>query len=217
MHNDKRKKFRIKVFVSFTLALSFVMSSVSGVLLYLRPEGSLAAWTGWSILGLDKKQWEGMHSVSVLIFLLSSIFHIVYNWKVFVSYFRNKKKGRIFADFFSSVREFSAAVLLVGIIFSGFLTGWSPFQWITNLRSEFKDGFPSVAVQPPAPDADKMTMAEISALLGVQKDRFLDAVFRSGIRMEGLEQTLTDVSLKNNLTPEEIFSRLKTKLAQPLP
>ena len=45
------------------LLLSFLVSAVSGIILFVRPEGSLARWVGWSVLGLDKAQWEAVHIV----------------------------------------------------------------------------------------------------------------------------------------------------------
>lgn len=47
------------------LLLSFVVSAASGVILFFRPEGSLARWIGWSVLSLDKKQWEAVYRALV--------------------------------------------------------------------------------------------------------------------------------------------------------
>jgi len=49
--------FRPRRLVTNLLLLSFLASAISGVILFFRPEGSLARWIGWSVLALDKKQW----------------------------------------------------------------------------------------------------------------------------------------------------------------
>jgi hypothetical protein len=62
----RRKRFRWRPFASFGPLWSFVLSALAGIALYLRPEGSLASWSSWSMLGLDKNTWEGVHTLAVL-------------------------------------------------------------------------------------------------------------------------------------------------------
>ena len=55
LHDESNAmKFRTKGFVSLLLALTFLVASFSGVILYLTPRGRVANWTGWTMLGLDK-------------------------------------------------------------------------------------------------------------------------------------------------------------------
>jgi hypothetical protein len=83
-----RRRFRLKTFISLSLFLAFVAASTAGLALYLRPEGSLAAWSGWRFLGIGKKGWEGIHTIFVgLLFVLGSA-HIVINRKTLLAYFR---------------------------------------------------------------------------------------------------------------------------------
>ena len=48
----------------------FLAAAASGIVLFLRPEGSLASWAGWHVLGIDKKGWEGVHILSVIMFVV---------------------------------------------------------------------------------------------------------------------------------------------------
>ena len=68
----KANSFRFRAFTVFWLTFSFLLSVLSGAILFLRPEGSLATWTGWTALGLNKKQWEGVHAVFVLTLVVSA-------------------------------------------------------------------------------------------------------------------------------------------------
>lgn len=218
MLNRSKKVFRLKVFVAFALTFFFVLSSISGIILFMRPEGSLAAWTGWSALGLDKKQWEGVHAVSVFLFFMIALFHLVYNWRVLISYLRNRKKqpGGL-SGYIASFREFIAALLLVGIIFWGAMKKWPPLGWIADLRATFKSGQPVARVQPPVADAEKLTLAELSRLFGVKEERFLAAAGESKLRIKHLGQSLAEAARQNGLTPEEIFIRFRLMLALPPP
>jgi hypothetical protein len=66
---------------------------LSGVILYIAPEGSLSRWIGWDVFGLTKKQWEYQHAMFSLLFVLFSIFHIFrINWGLLLSYFALEKK-----------------------------------------------------------------------------------------------------------------------------
>jgi hypothetical protein len=83
--------FHFRNFTSLLLFLLFSICALSGLMLYLRPEGSLANWVGWSALGMDKKQWEGIHAVFVLVFSIAVLVHLIYNWKVLAANLRSKK------------------------------------------------------------------------------------------------------------------------------
>ena len=204
----KNNTFRWRVFISFFLAGTFLLSAVSGIILFLRPEGSLAAWTGWSLLGLDKKGWEGLHAAAIFFFLLSAVTHLAYNWRALLAYCRRrgeqgKGTGRC--------REFAAALLLASLLLAGALGNWPPLRWIVDLRGAFKSGAAVVAVPPPVAAAEKMTLAELCPLLGVSGEELLAAARRSGIRVEGLGQTLEEAAEKNGLSPEKAFVLLGAK------
>lgn len=76
---DKLKKndFKLRPFISLVLFSSFGLVVFSGLALYLRPEGSLARWTNWKMLGLDKKGWEGAHTFFCLVFVMTAALHLL--------------------------------------------------------------------------------------------------------------------------------------------
>ena len=80
------RRFRIRVFVSFGIMFSFLVSALAGIVLYFRPEGSLASWTRWQALGIDKKGWEGVHTVTVVLFLVFAAVLVTINLLVDISY-----------------------------------------------------------------------------------------------------------------------------------
>ena len=51
---------RIRGFVSLLTALSFLIMAVSGLILFIVPEGRIANWHDWRFLGLTKNQWGDM-------------------------------------------------------------------------------------------------------------------------------------------------------------
>jgi hypothetical protein len=209
---SKNRTFRWRAFISFLLLFSFLLSALSGVLLFARPEGSLAAWTAWSALGLDKKQWEGVHVVSVFLFFFSVLVHLVFNWRALTAYCRRRKEqaGTSFKNP-GRWREFSAAALLAVLLLIATLLKWAPAQWLVDLRGAYKSGSPYVAATPPSADADKLSLAKLCPLLGIDEAQLLAAARRSHIRVESLAQTLAEGAMANSTTPEKVFILLKTK------
>jgi len=207
-----KSTFRWRAFVSFLLFLSFLLSGLSGLILFLRPEGSLAAWSGWSALGLDKKGWEALHAVAIFYFLLGAIAHLAFNWRALLAYCR-RRTAPVGATMrgAGACRELAIALLLSGLVLAAALGSWIPARWIINLRAGFKSGTAVVDVPPPAVDAEQRTLAALCPLLGTDESRLLAVARSAGIRVDSPAQTLADVAKKNGLSPEEVYIRLGGK------
>ena len=77
----KMKRFHTRAFVSLLLTCSFFVLLVTGIVLYITPQGRVAHWTGWTIAGLGKEQWSAVHIVISLLFLTSAALHLYFNWR----------------------------------------------------------------------------------------------------------------------------------------
>ncbi|MEJ5166449.1 MAG: DUF4405 domain-containing protein, partial [Thermoanaerobaculia bacterium] len=75
------EKFKVRRFFVLLIFFSFLLMTISGLVLYFTPQGRVAYWVEWKFLGLTKDDWTNLHTVSWFLFLISSIFHIYYNWK----------------------------------------------------------------------------------------------------------------------------------------
>jgi hypothetical protein len=207
-----KNTFRWRAFVSFLLLFSFLLSGISGVILFLRPEGSLAAWSGWALLGLDKRGWEAVHAVAIVYFLLGAGVHLAFNGRALLAYCR-RKTGLIAAARrgTGACRELALALLLSALVLAAALGGWIPARWIIEMRAGFKSGAGAVNVPPPVVDAEQRTLAELCPLLGTDESRLLAVARRAGIRVDSPAQTLADVARKNGLSPEEVYILLGGK------
>ena len=85
---EQKKKTNIRAITSLTITLSFALMAFSGIILYLSPKGRVANWTGWTMAGLGKESWGGVHTTIGILFLLASALHLLYNWKVFLNYLK---------------------------------------------------------------------------------------------------------------------------------
>ena len=117
--------FKTRGFVSITLVLSFIIISLSGVVLFIMPHGRVAYWINWKIAGLSKDDWDSVHTIIGFVFMLTVVIHLFYNWTTFVNYLKNKvQKG------LRLKKELVASVILSGIIIVGTLWDIPPFSTI---------------------------------------------------------------------------------------
>jgi hypothetical protein len=54
-------QLRIKGLTSLAMACLFLIVSFSGIILYMTPQGRVANWTNWTLLGLGKHDWSAVH------------------------------------------------------------------------------------------------------------------------------------------------------------
>lgn len=206
----KKKTFQIRPFISILLLLSFLLLAFSGLMMYLRPEGSIASWTGWNILGIDKKGWEGIHTVFCILFLVVASIHLVLNWKPLLHYLARKralKRG--------FHRELAAAASLVVIVFAFAVLHLPPASNLMEWRSNIKDGTMVVKVQPPVPDFEKRTLKEISNFLGVSVDYVLRILYTKGIKFAAPDDSLQKVADQNNRSPQNLFNIILQGIPDP--
>lgn len=86
---------------SLTALLSFVVLILNSVILYIMPQGRVAYWADWHLWGLDKPAWGNQHIIVGVLFLVAIFMHIYYNWKLIISYFKNKARD---LKFFTKVK-----------------------------------------------------------------------------------------------------------------
>ena len=83
---------KLRKITSLTALLAFVGMVVTSLVLYIGPQGRVAYWADWTLLGLDKTQWGDLHINMGLVFLLSILLHIYYNWKAILAYLKDKAR-----------------------------------------------------------------------------------------------------------------------------
>lgn len=201
--------FRPRRLVTNLLLLSFLVSAASGVVLFFRPEGSLARWLGWSVLALDKKQWEAVHLTAVCTFLVASLVHIAYNWRPLLSYLRGRAaRAASVAASLAPSRELVAAVVVMAAVLAGTLVQWQPFAAMTALRTAMKDGVYATVVPPPVAEADRVTLAELCARAALPEQKALENARDRGIEVPAMSMTLAAVAKANDRSPEAVYAAI---------
>lgn len=198
--DSPRRRFRPRAFVSIALLGTFLAVAIAGLALYLRPEGSLASWTGWHFLGLDKKGWEGVHTIFVaLLFVLGAV-HVVFNGRALLAHLRARA-----IRLFRAPVELAAAVLLLALFLGAALFQWPPLWGLMDIRSDVKSGRYSVRIPPPAPEAEKLGLAEVCTLAGVPYESALARLESAGIRVDAPRTTMAALAEASGSTPERVY------------
>jgi len=212
------QRFRFRRFATNVLLLSFLVSAASGIILFARPEGSLARWVGWSVLGLDKAQWEAVHIVFVSVLVLASLVHAWFNWSAIVAYMR-QKAARVPRRLGLPSGEFLAAMGVVLAVLAGTLVETQPFTEMLALRAAVKDGAFAAALPPPAPNADRYTFADLCRQASIPEAQALVRARSQGIDVPNRDMTIADIARAHHLSPEAVFQAISRdhdpRLAQP--
>jgi len=198
--NPGRKRFRLRAFASFGLLWSFLVAASSGVVMYFRPEGSVAAWAGWSFLSLDKKGWEGIHTLSVLSLIAFCVLHVVLNWKALRGYLRRTASALSGAKV-----EFAAALILVVVLTAGAIGRWKPLWKLMDARAAIKEGSLAVDVPPPSADAAERSLAELCPGVPVTVEEAQDRLARAGYRVDDASRSLENLATAFGTSPERLY------------
>ena len=194
MDNGKNKIFKLRAFISVLTTLSFIAIIFTGSLLFVTPPGRVANWTGWTLIGLTKHQWGALHICFGLIFAIASVFHVYFNWKPLVGYFKNKVSRA-----FAWRADWALAVVVIVVVLGGTLGNIAPFSTILAWNESIKHSWETPGQRAPVPHAESMTLAGVANYI---HDMDLETVV-ANLNAKGIE-----VTLDNPEDPNVIFGEL---------
>jgi hypothetical protein len=202
---------KIRRIVSLTVFISFIFLAFSGIMLFLSPQGRVAYWAGWTLMGLTKDQHSAVHTTFMVLFLTAGIWHTVLNWRPIVGYLKNRSKQlRVFTP------EFTFSLLLCLLFFVGPLAGLPPFQQFLDAGEAIKAYWERTHGSPPWGHAEEATLESFcrrignhgrgGATGGVRVDcaEARIALEEAGIRVESMSQQLIDIARANDTNPQAV-------------
>ena len=203
-------KFHWKVFVSFYVVFSFLALAVSGIVLYVAPPGRIANWSVWQLLLLSKAQWQAVHTIVALLFLVAAGFHIYFNWKVLVAYVKSKLQTGI-----RMKRELAAATLAGAAILVVSIAGVPPFGTVMDVGEEIKNSWSTASSEPPVPHAELMTVAKLSETVKIPAEKALANLGKQGITVTQPAMTVQQIADEHGLTPQQVYQKIQSDDAKP--
>ncbi len=202
---------KIRRIISLTVVLSFIFLGLSGLMLFLSPQGRVAYWAGWTLFGLTKDQYSAVHTTVMVLFLTTGIWHIVLNWRPIVGYLKDRsKKIRVFTPESSVALGLSLAFLI------GPLVRVPPFEQFLNAGEDIKAYWESTRGSPPWGHAEESRLDafcrrivdfqrwEGEGAVIVDCEEAQVALVGAGMVLEGPTQQLIDIAQANGTTPQAI-------------
>ncbi|MFC1551416.1 DUF4405 domain-containing protein [Candidatus Latescibacterota bacterium] len=197
----EKRSFSWRKFTSFNLMISFIVISVTGIVLYIVPPGRVAFWINWTMLGLTKEDWAAVHTIFSFLFIVFSALHIFFNWKTLLSYLRDKISKSL-----GLKKEFSFAAVLTLAVFAGTLFGIPPFSSTMDFGESLKNSWEEGAAVAPAPHTELQTLEQVTEEFGMQIDRVIGKLGRNGIKVADPTRTLKQIAEENGIAPSDVYA-----------
>jgi len=196
----------IRKVVSLTLAWMFLISSISGVMLFISPPGRVAHWTDWSFLGFTKTQWDHLHTVTTLLMIIAVVLHLYYNWKPFTSYMKNSITKAL-----SATKELVISIIFTTIIALGAIFELLPFNLIIDTGDYISEDWEVTYGSPPYNHAELDTLKTFCKKLNINYEISKSTLEKSNIVFEE-SSSLLSIAEDNKISPQKIFEIIAFKI-----
>ena len=198
---------KLRKAVSLTALVSFAVLIITSVILYIGPQGRVAYWAGWHLMGLTKTQWGNLHINVGLLFLIAGGLHIYLNWTPIVSYLKDKARSlKVFT------RDFNIALILTVAVVAGTLFELPPFLWVCQLTETFQDAAARKYGEPPYGHAELSSLKTFTARMGFNPADAMARLKAAEIHVTDPDQTLQDIAYANGVTPQVVYLAMKPEV-----
>lgn len=201
----------LRGFISLLTALSFLIMTISGVILFITPQGRVAYWLDWTFWGISKSQWGDMHITTSLLFALAGLWHTWLNWRALVSYFHDKVKKTVALKW-----ELGIATLITIFCTVGGIYKTPPLSYVLELNDWIKDSWvKSPDDEPVISHAELLPLKNFLKKTDIELEPALAELKKQGITVSGPDQKLLDISRNNGKSPAAIYKLLKPLEGKP--
>jgi hypothetical protein len=201
----RKNKQSSRSLIAFIVTLAFLILTVTGLVLYVVPQGRIAYWTHWSLLGLGKEQWGDVHMMFGGIFIIAGIVHLYYNWKPFKKFLADRVKGRLqLKQEFVIAMAFSLVIIVMSVFHI------PPVSWVFDLNQTLKESWvTSPELEPPFGHAEEVSLAGLSRRMNLDLQQGIKALKRAGFSFSGPQDSLEKIARANDVTPMEVYAIIR--------
>jgi hypothetical protein len=214
---EKKKRFNLRSFTSFSLVISTIIMSWSGFILYVAPPGRIANWGDWRLMLFTKAEWQALHTIFSYMFFILVVIHLFFvNWKTFLTYLKSKLKSGL-----NKKWELATAALVSALFFIGTLESWTPFGPVMSFGEKVKGSWEKSYVSPPVAHMEEYNLDKISSdFPGTTSESLIKILTENNIKISDPKATLKVIASENKMTPlkiYEIITKSTGKEAAPKP
>ncbi|MCE1225984.1 MAG: DUF4405 domain-containing protein [Geobacteraceae bacterium] len=205
MCSQQKQSLHLRGFISLLTALSFLIMTVSGIILFITPQGRVAYWLDWTFWGISKSQWGDMHITTSLLFSLAGLWHTWLNWRALVSYFQDKVKKTVALKV-----ELAVAAVITLFCTVGGIYKTPPLSYVLEFNDWIKDSWvKGPDDEPIISHAELLPLKNFLQKTDIELEPALAELKKQGIAVSGPDQKLLDISRNNGKSPAAIYKLLK--------
>ena len=201
----KPKKTNTRSLITLIVAWSALVMLVTGVVLYIVPQGRVAYWVDWQLIGLTKESWGDLHVISSIAFTAAVVYHLVFNWKPFTASMARKTEGR-----FHIRKELVASVAAVSAVSLMAIAYLPPANWIMDFSAYTKGLWVTApAYEPPYGHAEDSSLATFTRKMRIDTGKALAELRANGLKVVDAKSKLKDIARANGTTPMDLYALIK--------
>lgn len=202
------RRFNWQIFISFNLLFTFVLMLLSGLILYFKPEGTVARWLDWKILGVDKSGWESLHTVFSFLFLAFALFHILrIHLRNLRAYMLNYKPRGFRRELYVS--------LVISVVFlAGTLMYLPPFHLIYQAGNALSDEWAGMVQVESETIVPRHSLEKVATELGMDSKSLKEWMSRQDMEKLSSRATLMEHAENLGITPYTLYERMRSAANQ---
>ncbi|MBN2798056.1 MAG: DUF4405 domain-containing protein [Deltaproteobacteria bacterium] len=187
----------LRALTSLSLVVTLLLMGGSGLVLWILPEGRVAYWTDWQLLGLDKHQWGDLHILSSWAMLAAMPLHLYLNWRPLVRHLRQRVDRAVQPRW-----ELGLSLGLGLWLVASAVWGLPPLIWLSDLSELAAESWAEGgAAEPPFGHAEELPLVVVLERMDVPVDEALGALEAAGVPVPDPRLPLRDIGAAAGLTP----------------
>jgi hypothetical protein len=203
--NMQKSNWSGRAFASLCTLVSFVLLGLTGIILFVEPQGRVAYWTRWSFLSLEKDQWGNIHILSGLLFLVTGGFHIYYNWNPLMKYLSSRVETSL-----RHKRELAISSLILLWILASGIWGLPPLAYVSDLGETVKNAWITAPeLEPPFGHAELVSLRTFCKKQRIPLDQAMEALRKAGFRIDNPKNTLAEIADSKGTSGMEVYKVIK--------
>lgn len=213
----EKKNLNIRSMTTFLVTAAFLLCAVTGIVLYVVPQGRIANWVDWQLLGLLKDEWAQIHIVFGLLFLIFGVVHLYpYNWPTFKAYLAKRTKGRL--DYKRPKREVVLASVIAVLLVAGSISKAPPLSYLFDLNAWAKGAWViSAEYEPPFGHAEEFSLSGFAKKMNMDVEQAVAEIRAKGLEFENAKQSLGEIAKANGVSAMDVYLLIKKFERQPEP
>ena len=189
---------------SLTLFVSGGIVFISSLILYIGPPTHVAHFSDWRMLGLTKCQWNAVHIMTGLLFVVAMFLHIYFNWQMILAYLKNKRREMVLFTL-----PFVISATITAYVCAGTLWGLPPMNQIIHWIRSIKIGHVHAYGTPPYGCAEQSSLRGIAQYMGWDAQKCFVNLAKRGVKVASAEQSIAQIAEVNGMSTGDILEKMR--------